>query len=76
MTKNITITANWDAKEKLWYATSKDITGLHVCCPTLDEVIEVVDDVLTDLVAHNLKEEVPISIPYHLMHEHIIRTIQ
>lgn len=73
MNKIINITAQWDAKEKIWYATSDDVVGLHVCCPTLEEMIEVIDDVLPDLVAQNLDDEIPLFIPYHLMHKHIVK---
>lgn len=78
MNKIINIIAQWDAKEKIWYATSDDVVGLHVCCHTLDEVIEVIDDVLPDLVAKNLDDEEILHknhafIPYHLLHKHIVK---
>ena len=71
MKKEIEIKATWDEANKVWYATSEDVTGLHVCCPTLEEVFEVVDDVLPDLVAHNLGVHKMDAVPYHIMHSRV-----
>lgn len=67
---DITVVATFDEKVRRWYATSDDVSGLHVESDTLDELVSVIDDVLPDLVEYENGAGF-LSVPYHLMHDRV-----
>ena len=59
MNKHIIIKVEYDAQHKRWLGSSDDISGLHVECGSIEELLEVVADALPDLIEHNLDLPMP-----------------
>lgn len=50
----LAVTVSHDKKESVWHVLSSDIPGLHAEAATLDELVAVITDVASDLIAANL----------------------
>ena len=53
MKKEYIITVTYDESNLVYLGWSEDVPGLHICCATLEELMEVVEDALPEMVAAN-----------------------
>lgn len=70
---SIIVRANWDDDAEVWVATTKDIDGLAVEAPTLEELEPKVAAALSDLIELNGIDSELAEIPVHIMAEQLLR---
>ena len=63
----LSVVVSHDKSEGIWYVLSSDIVGLHAESSTLDELVEVIEDLAPDLISTNLPgtaKDTPICIQH------------
>lgn len=70
------ITVTYDPEHKVYLGWSDAVPGLHVCCPTLEELMEVVEDALPEMVEANAAKQHSVApVPlYHMAKYSELRT--